>query len=340
MSLPPSIVQLEEVISRRFGRDRAEAVAKLGDVLACDERARQARREAVESAAKEMERTSKKLVCPGCKNMDERFFVTFEHEGQTTCSLCGVVLVESQIRDTEWVRQFEEDAEDKSFHGLPPDSRFSDAANLATGMALGERTSKHSVREMQLRQGEVEMNLSNMTGSSEHRTRQGYKDKMKREMFELMGEVGAAVQLSNNIIRRAQTLFAQIRDATEQLRDADAHGAACVIAALREGVNAEHSQAELVASSSTSTGDAAAAAADASRKRVRLDGGAVSPTSTSGTNGSGPTPDGINRFACKYCGLGFGEKKSLRWHAKECDKRPPASSSNGGGAGDAGAAAS
>ena len=284
-----TVEELESLIARRFRASREQAVSHLDRIRAIDARFRAHCQEVLERAGEQARRSKDRLRCPRCGNEDEQYFVHYEREGSITCARCGVMVRESEIRDADWVRQFEGD-EYPSFHGPPPDTRFSSEHNLRTGFAQPDRvpgggsgsgSSASATREMSLLQSRVEMDLSNMV-SRDHRTRQGYKEEMKRKYFELLDEAGSALNLHGGTVNRAKTLFAEVRDDTEQLHDAEGVAAGCLVLALREARDTEHG----------------------GRKRrpgADADADAVA----------------INRFKCKFCGQGFGDKATRQMHVKE-----------------------
>ena len=90
----------------------------------------------------------------------------------------------------------------------------------------------------QLREAQryIEMNLSSMIRAGDkqeraHKTREGYKDKMKQDVFFLMDEHCSALQIANIVRERAKELFAGYRDMLEQLQKKEAVEAACLLAA-------------------------------------------------------------------------------------------------------------
>jgi hypothetical protein len=94
----------------------------------------------------------KRVVCVNCGNDQEQKFDDDERHGQLTCRECGVVARSSVVHDGEWTRQFEGDV-NPSFHGPPPNDKYSSAFNLRTGFAPAENQSKRLARDLQLTQG-------------------------------------------------------------------------------------------------------------------------------------------------------------------------------------------
>jgi hypothetical protein len=175
------------------------------------------------------------MVCTNseCRNSREEMFENDDRLGQITCMVCGTVAVERLIVDKEWVRNFEDDEEDKSFHGRPPDPNFSSARNLSITFARAPGTSKASATEKRRLQEEIELNTSK---SSDQRTRTGYRDHQKMAMFDKMSEVRDALQLHDTVLERAKQIFARYRDKEEQITKPYEHVAACMLVAYREKV--------------------------------------------------------------------------------------------------------
>lgn len=176
------------------------------------------------------------LTCPNplCQNQLDENFEKDERMAQLTCILCGVEVLGRMVFDGEWERLFEGEVNPTS-HGPKSDDRFSSAHNLGTNIvSLPGGLLSSQAKDLSSTQQEIEMNYNNGT----KRTRQAYKDKMKTEMFQVIQDVGESVQLHRMVLERAKTLFARLRDDTEQLNNRYEHVAACIILALREKRNA------------------------------------------------------------------------------------------------------
>jgi len=178
----------------------------------------------------------KRLVCPSCGNDNELNFEEDESRGQVTCLRCGTCVKDSSINDTEWVRQYEGDV-NPSFHGPPPDEKFSSQYNLRTGFAQGEMQPKSIHKELSLIQAKIDMGESDGNAHKEKRTRQGYKDKSVMEATEQLKEYGEKLQLHERVVDRAATLFAQYRQEAETVRNAKGFKCAALIMAQREFSN-------------------------------------------------------------------------------------------------------
>merc|ERR1719232_1199917 len=79
----------------------------------------------------------------------------------------------------------------------------------------------------------TEMNISQF-GSSEKKTRIGYKDKQKKEAFSKMNHVGDALCLHEAVIQRSKELFAGFRDDRELVQQFKGVVAACICEAYHQ----------------------------------------------------------------------------------------------------------
>jgi hypothetical protein len=234
-----------------------------------------------------IQKKRKGQVCPNpiCHNQEEEHMERDERMGQTTCKLCGTVVLERQIVDKEWVRKFEDDETDPSFHGPPPDAKFSSVHNLQTGCAFDPKTRKRAY-ELNRLQAEVELNLSTNQRahlrSKEKITRAGYKDKEKVQAFAVMDEISDAVSLNDSILEKAKALFGRYRDQTEQVFDRDKYIAACMLIAIRGHVE-------------------------------------IQSTTTSHESGGGG-----ESYPCKHCDLVFSTKRDKIFHQRTCELKPAA----------------
>ncbi|CAN0157440.1 unnamed protein product, partial [Ectocarpus fasciculatus] len=80
---------------------------------------------------------------------------------------------------------------------------------------------------------DVEMGLSTV-GKDERKTRTAYKDKMKREAFDLINHIAGNCDLHETVTVRAKELFAGWRNVKEHVHQKFAVICACIIAAYRE----------------------------------------------------------------------------------------------------------
>ena len=83
------------------------------------------------------------------------------------------------------------------------------------------------------------MNLSQFN-RDERRTRDGYKDNMKRQAFELMKHAAASLNLHDVVVQEAQVLFAGFRNVREHVHKFRAVVAACIIDAWRSSGRMMH----------------------------------------------------------------------------------------------------
>lgn len=146
---------------------------------------------------------------------------------------CGAVVIAHQVHGGEMYRKFKDDTakEDRSHHGKPRNKRFSDAWNLRTEIP---RSSSKLSRELRNAQDKLEMNLSNY-GKDERKTRVGFKELQKKQVFEHIDRVGLELRLGSPVLRRAKDIFCNYRDAKEQIHNLLRVVAVCIIAAYREG---------------------------------------------------------------------------------------------------------
>jgi hypothetical protein len=138
------------------------------------------------------------------------------------CSACGAVAVEHSQYTGDWTRSFEGE-ESASSIGPRPDPLLSTRYNLRTGMGANPGVSNARLRELRLAQEFVEMNQSSHGAGDvvEHRTREGYKDKQKRKMFERLRQVAERLRLADATLARAQAIFAAFRDNREHVQRLD-----------------------------------------------------------------------------------------------------------------------
>jgi aspartate carbamoyltransferase regulatory subunit len=303
MSLQPR--EIEEIIAKRLGEvnngngftvDELEPfIAKM---KAFDlEKKQQAEKKTQEYLAK---KKKAQLVCRNaqCRNDREEDFEKDERVAQITCKICGTVLSERQVYDGEWVRQFDGEI-NPSFHGPPPDLKFSSGHGLQTGFAEIPGAKKKQAKDLALAQKSVELNLSSMMDPKKERaTRIGYKDNDKQKVFDIMQEVSESIQLHGTILERAETIFARYRDDTEQLAKRFEIAAACLILSFREKLREE--------------GEA-----------FVLENNSATPSSSSSSNRDEAKPsEPVLEFKCKYCQFPFSLKRDRTFHQKQCEERP------------------
>ena len=292
--------QMERLIAERFGFQKNQTAFELSTLEPFVTKLKQFDQEKSEEKAKRREAYFAKLsaqkatvVCrnPGCRNDNPEFFQYDPKFAQLTCTRCGTVAAERLMEDKEWVRSFDDDEADPSFHGRPGDDNLSTSANLATSIDAGGG-SRHSARQMQEIQRKAEMDYKRDVNSKERRTRESYKDEEKRRTFTVMEDIAEAIQLHESVLIRAKRMFAEYRDATEQLNNKWEVVAACMLISFRE---------KMAMDAPVVKGDTSANKQTNSEEEYQI-------------------------FKCKYCGDEFTLKRDKIYHQKECDKRPEAGS--------------
>ncbi|GAX14160.1 hypothetical protein FisN_8Hh001 [Fistulifera solaris] len=190
--------------------------------------------------------------CPNCGNMDQSSFALDQKNGDIICSNCGVVVSESLMHEGSAYRKFEGE-EDRNHHGDAPNSLFSNARNLSTSLSgiaptsgIGGYKGGGGSLETILRNTHAytELNVSQY-GKTDRRTREGYKDRQKKEAFNQMTHTGDALNLHEAVVRRAKELFAGFRDDRELVQQFKGVLAACLCEAF-EQLAAEGSNGMLV----------------------------------------------------------------------------------------------
>ncbi|KDO33381.1 hypothetical protein SPRG_02188 [Saprolegnia parasitica CBS 223.65] len=169
-------------------------------------------------------------VCEDCGNADvEKFLVT---DLSVVCmgtdgAGCGNVLEASRLYEGNAYRRFE-DEEDRSHHGAPPNPLFSVGYNMQTSIDKDGGPAATMLRRVHR---EVELSCNEL-GLDSRQTRVGYKDMMKREVFKLIEDVGANLDLPDCVLQLAKVYFARVRDLREQIRNKLGTVAACGLLAL------------------------------------------------------------------------------------------------------------
>ena len=230
-SLKPS--EVEDILARSFGDfTPTQLETFVGQMLAFDVAKKN---ELLLLANKRRKPT---WICKKCGNDREEEFDKDDRLAQITCKKCGIVAVERQVHDGEGIRRFEGEA-DPSMHGSVLDDKYSSSHNLQTRIVetiSGTMTRKQQqVKELALAQASVELNLSSMMDPNKQgRTRIGFKDDFKEDIFARMEAICESSQLHRIILERAQTIFARYRDDTERLDHCNEIAAACMILSYRE----------------------------------------------------------------------------------------------------------
>ena len=181
--------------------------------------------------------------CPSCGNTDQALFVLDRKNGDVICSVCGTVNSESLMHEGSAYRKFEGEA-DRNHHGDSANPLFSNAQNMSTtlgGVQIttgagggGFGTQKRGL-ETVLRNAHAytELNISQF-GKGDRRTREGYKDKQKKDAFIQMAHVGDALSLHEAVVQRAKELFAGFRDDRELVQQFKGVVAACLCEAFEQ----------------------------------------------------------------------------------------------------------
>ncbi len=258
-----------------------------------------------------------KYNCKSCGNKNQNAFEEDPRHGQVTCKDCGTVVRDHKIHDGEWKRKFEGEV-NPSFHGPAPDPRFSGGHNMRTSigggadMMRGNSQAAKDLRSLRWAQNYVEMNLSNM-GADKKRTREGYKDQMKREAFTAIDNTVVNLQLHDTVKDRAQAMFASYRDMLEQVQRLQVVEAACLIAAYREmmqqGVDrfVSNTRKRGFRVSDHAEPYTMSERREHNSKRVKRDVDLFKS---------------LHPFACPGCQTAFSSKKDLRMHKRRCSKVP------------------
>lgn len=187
--------------------------------------------------------------CPVCGNTDETKFVSEYRSGDVVCTFstekatCGTIVAEHTVYDGDWTRNFEGE-ESTSQVGPRPNSLMSNSHNLRTGMSLAAGVSKSELRLRQKCQDLIELDQSSHASVlNERLTREGYKDKQKVMVFNLLDQCGARLQIPEKQVIRAKSFFAAFRDAREKVTGLYKVVAACLITSIEEAIwEAEASQ--------------------------------------------------------------------------------------------------
>mmetsp|Transcript_26335 Transcript_26335/g.42659 ORF Transcript_26335/g.42659 Transcript_26335/m.42659 type:complete len:314 (-) Transcript_26335:31-972(-) len=300
---------VERIAAGKTVSDAEEIIPRLKDATKARLDSQQ-----VPEAAKLM---TTKYKCTFCKNNDQGWFEEDPKHGQVTCKGCGTVIEDRKIHDGEWKRQFSGE-ENPSQHGPAPDPRFSSGHNLRTnitsgsGRGAGQNVTKKELVDLKMIQNTVEMNLSNMKfGNDVRKTRIGYKDQQKKEVFLILDEIGNSLQLHDAVITNAQGYFADFRDAHEQIQQRDLVTAACLILSLRtlsaSGEDVYHTDSgKSVAGVKRKAEDSADLVIAARQQRI------VKPKVEK------LSFEQLHPFNCPKCNKGYSNKKDLRLHSKRC----------------------
>jgi hypothetical protein len=170
-------------------------------------------------------------ICPQCKN--SKFLVYDAAEASTSCSMCAIVVQESQVHDGEWIRQFDDSSGTVlRQHGDPGNPLFSDTYNMRTSISITESTYDASkmLRRAQHNADQMERGESARAAPT---TRNVYKEEQMIEVFRHLDGVIDKHGLSEPTRSLARTMFAEYRWKMEAVTNLSITEAACVIAAMR-----------------------------------------------------------------------------------------------------------
>lgn len=124
-----------------------------------------------------------------------------------------------------------EGEEDKNHHGPPPDRFMSESENMRTGIvgtdALSKALSRQGIK--------TEMQLSNL-GIDDKRTTTYYRNKQKKEAFEIMMQASHKFNIHQATLDLAKEEYSRYRDVREHVHDFEACVAACLILGLEENL--------------------------------------------------------------------------------------------------------
>ena len=231
-------------------------------------------------------RKLKTIKCNACGNADEKYFVADAKEGTTICAGkdgrgCGIVLQEHNCEEGSEFRKFAEE-EDKNHHGPAANHLMSGAFNLQTKIG-GSSAPPARGRGLQGLMQVVELNLSQY-GKDDKRTREGYKDNMKRKAFAQIGHCAKSLRLHECVVQIASEMFARWRDLKEHVQQYEAVVAACIIFAWRKSGNQMRAET----------------------RDVQLPNGYVMKVAVGGPK--------AKTYICAACGGEFGSQRERRLH--------------------------
>ena len=187
----------------------------------------------------------KDMKCKLCGNLEQSSFVLDRKNGDIICTSCGVVACESIIHEGLQYRKFEGE-EDRNHSGDVFNELFSNAYNTSTtfgrgvfspsGGSASATKGTQGAHALRKTHNFIEMNISNFNEGSVPRkqTREGYKDRQKKDIFSRMQHVGNALDLNAAVIERAKAMFSCFRDKRQNLTQADGVAAACLCEAFEE----------------------------------------------------------------------------------------------------------
>eukprot|EP00536_Pseudo-nitzschia_multiseries_P008280 jgi/Psemu1/287684/fgenesh1_pg.209_\ len=180
--------------------------------------------------------------CASCGCTDQSLFVLDRKNGDIICSACGTVNSESLMHEGSQFRKFEGEV-DRNHHGDTQNPLYSNSHNMSTTLGGVQMNTGAGVGGFGSQRGRgletilrnahayTELNISQF-GKEDRRTRQGYKDKKKKDAFVQMAHVGDAINLHEAVIQRAKELYAHFREDRELLQQEKGIIAACLCIAF------------------------------------------------------------------------------------------------------------
>lgn len=197
-------------------------------------------RKTIEVKTKEVEeerkRTMKKddiRICPN-RECDSHIpghpFRTIhrDEEGDFLCMDCGLVLVENDVSEGDWNRNFE-DKEDTSQHGGAGDEFKSVSKNLETVRYAGGKR----VPGLPMRTEDI--GGTNLYGGNiDKRTRVSYKDKKKTEADNKIKIVTKKCGLPESVFGLARAKYSLYRDSMQKVQKNKTFTAQCIILGLQD----------------------------------------------------------------------------------------------------------
>ena len=178
--------------------------------------------------------------CKHCGNKDGALFVTDGWNADLICRKCGNVVRANQIQDKDWSRvKTSDDGKVMSSIGDKHDKRFSESHNLRVNFSGGQGVSKAHLSRMQRAAAYLEQTHhqdSVHRGQATGRTRDVYKDKDKRKIFERLEDVSARVGINMGVCNSAKDMYADVRDDREAMHNRDKMAVVCLFKAWQNMV--------------------------------------------------------------------------------------------------------
>jgi len=249
--------RLDKIMQK--AKEGVQAARRTGQALMDAERAAQTSgRNATAIAAQQQ------LQCKNCGNQDGAYFVTDGWNADLICRKCGNIVRANQIQDKDWSRvKTSDDGKVMSTIGDKHDKRFGDSHNLRVNLAGGPGVNASTLRSMQRSAAYMEQihhSDSVHRGHATGRTRDVFKDKDKRKIFDRLEDVSSRVGINMGVCNSAKDMYAAVRDDREALHKRDKMAVVCLFTAWQQMVQ-QHSESQTqmlarAAAAQTSGGDA------------------------------------------------------------------------------------